>query len=159
MSIARRALPPRLALKSLPVSFSDAPFGNVSLTTSLYVSPVQTIPLCDQTGTPGLVGFTHFHSSTICGAAALMTARTRRRVSPRQSPSSRMRSSIRRDADLPSCEAVGFAPARAAARPGRAGGAGARGIRAVLDIRAPLFFCILTPPLEGYPLPDARSRL
>jgi len=31
-----------------------APFANVSFTAALYVSPVQTIPLCDQTGTPAI---------------------------------------------------------------------------------------------------------
>src|SRR5687768_7097272 len=45
-------------------------------------------PLWDQTGVPGLVGFTHFHSSTISGSAFLMIPRTLLSVLPRQSPSS-----------------------------------------------------------------------
>src|SRR3954447_14083841 len=51
-------------------------------------------PLCDQTGTPGLVGLTHFHSSTTSGSAFLITARTFASVSPRQSSSSLIRWSI-----------------------------------------------------------------
>src|SRR5205807_4751155 len=46
------------------------------------------MPSCDQTGVPGLVGLTHFHSSTMSGSAALMSLRILLRVSPRQSPSS-----------------------------------------------------------------------
>src|SRR5262249_55947115 len=57
-------------------------------------------PSCDHTGTPGLVGFTHFHSSTMSGSALLTIARTRLSVSPRQSPSSRILSSICRDASV-----------------------------------------------------------
>ena len=46
-----------------------APWANVSFTTFLYVSPVQTIPSCDQTGTPAIAfdGFLHFRSSIISG--------------------------------------------------------------------------------------------
>src|SRR5436305_7913918 len=51
-------------------------------------------PLRDQTGVPGLVAFAHFHSSTISGSAAVMIPRTSPSVLPRQSPSSRIRSSI-----------------------------------------------------------------
>lgn len=43
-SIARLALPSRLALKSLLGSFNRAPLKKVSLTTFLYVSPVQIGP-------------------------------------------------------------------------------------------------------------------
>jgi hypothetical protein len=57
-------------------------------------------PSCDQTGVPGLVAFAHFHSSTISGSASLMIDRTRLSVSPRQSPSSRIRSSIRVEASI-----------------------------------------------------------
>src|SRR5262249_62419790 len=57
MSIARRVFPSRLELKSFFGSFTDAPFANVSFTCALYVSPVQMMPSCDQTGIP------HFHSS------------------------------------------------------------------------------------------------
>src|SRR5437764_1785544 len=45
-------------------------------------------PLWDQTGVPGFVAFTHFHSSTISGSASLMIPRTLLSVWPRQSPSS-----------------------------------------------------------------------
>src|SRR3954451_2095445 len=66
MSIARRVPPSRLELKRRDGSGTLAPRANVSFTTFLYVSPVQTIPWCDQTGTPaGFVGFFHFRSSTI----------------------------------------------------------------------------------------------
>src|SRR5258706_4575111 len=90
MSIARRTFPSRLELKRRAGSFKDAPLANVSFTTFLYVSPVQTIPLCDQTGTPAIAfdGFFHFRSSVISGSASRISARMRARVSPRQSPSS-----------------------------------------------------------------------
>src|SRR3954470_7159380 len=106
MSIARRTLPSRLELKRPAGSFSDAPLKNVSLTTLLYASPVQIPPLCDQTGTPGLVGLTHFHSSTTSGSAFLITARTLASVWPRQSSSSLIRWSI--------CSAALASPAMAA---------------------------------------------
>src|SRR5439155_25437533 len=83
-SIARRVLPSRLELKSPDGSFSDAPLKNVSFTTLLYVSPVQMPPSCDHTGTPGEVGFLHFHSSTTSGSACLMRLRTRESVWPLQ---------------------------------------------------------------------------
>src|SRR5205823_15131423 len=70
----------------------------------LYVSPVQMIPSCDQVGVPGLVGFTHFTSSTTSGSACVMSLRILLKVSPRQSPSSAIRLSIRSDADWPSLE-------------------------------------------------------
>ena len=73
ISIARRTFPSRLELKRPAGSFNDAPLANVSLTTLLYDSPVQMIPPCDQTGVPGLVGLTHFHSSTTSGSACLMS--------------------------------------------------------------------------------------
>src|SRR5213076_365080 len=56
MSMARRAFPSRLELKRREGSFREAPLENVIFTTFLYVSPVQTLPLCDQTGVP-----IHFH--------------------------------------------------------------------------------------------------
>src|SRR5205823_14551976 len=59
------------------------------------------MPLCDQTGVPGLVGLTHFHSSTTSGSASLMSQRILPRVSPRQSPSSAIRSEMSSDADWP----------------------------------------------------------
>src|SRR4029077_8125526 len=88
MSIARRTLPSRLELKRRAGSFRDAPLAKVSFTTLLYDSPVQMMPPCDQTGVPGLVALTHFHSSTTSGSACLMSLRILVRVSPRQSPSS-----------------------------------------------------------------------
>src|SRR6266567_1673528 len=54
MSIALRVLPSRLELKRRDGSGRLAPRANVSFTTFVYVSPVQTIPLCDQTGTPAI---------------------------------------------------------------------------------------------------------
>src|SRR5690606_37123654 len=51
---------------------------------------------CDQTGVP------HFHSSTLSGSAFRMISRTRRSVSPRQSPSSSIRLSISREAEASS---------------------------------------------------------
>src|SRR5215813_1993402 len=99
MSIARRTFPSRLELKRCAGSLSDAPLAKVSFTTFLYDSPVQMMPSCDQTGVPGLVGFTHFHSSTTLGSAFLMSERILPRVLPRQSPSSAIRSEMRSDAD------------------------------------------------------------
>src|SRR6267142_5426771 len=59
------------------------------------------MPPCDQTGVPGLVGLTHFHSSTTSGSAFLMSVRILRRVSPRQSPSSAILFEMSSDADWP----------------------------------------------------------
>src|SRR5262249_23084247 len=58
------------------------------------------MPACDQTGVPGLVGFTHFHSSTISGAASWMMARTFASIVPRQSPSFLILSSMDAEADV-----------------------------------------------------------
>src|SRR5262245_35983973 len=52
------------------------------------------MPLWDQTGVPGLLGLTHFHSSTISGSASLMSRRTFSSASPRQSPNSLILPSI-----------------------------------------------------------------
>src|SRR4029453_4336162 len=101
MSIARRTFPSRIELKKRAGSFSDAPFANVSFTTLLYDSPVQMMPSCDQTGVPGLVGLTHFHSSTTSGSAFLMSVRILLRVFPRQSPSSEILFEMSSDADWP----------------------------------------------------------
>src|SRR5581483_12074271 len=57
------------------------------------------MPPCDQTGTPGDVGLTHFHSSTISGSAAWTISRTFASVLPRQSPSSLIFASIDAEAD------------------------------------------------------------
>src|SRR3954464_5822028 len=85
MSIALRVLPSRPELNRSDAML--APLANVTFTTFLYVSPVQTIPLCDQTGTPaGFDGFLHFRSSTIWGSASKIKARMRARVSARQLP-------------------------------------------------------------------------
>src|SRR5688572_14321004 len=92
MSIARRVFPSRLELNSRDGSGRLAPLANVSFTTSLYASPVQTIPPWDHTGTPdGFVGLTHLHSSVISGSASRISARMRASVSPRHPPRSRMR--------------------------------------------------------------------
>ena len=87
MSIALRVLPSKLELKRRDGSGRLAPRANVSFTTFLYVSPVQTIPWCDQTGTPAIAfdGFFHFRSSIISGSASRISARMRARVSSRQS--------------------------------------------------------------------------
>src|SRR5712672_568635 len=57
------------------------------------------MPLCDQTGVPGLVALTHFHSSATSGSAFLMSVRILPRVFPRQSPSSTILFEMRSDAD------------------------------------------------------------
>src|SRR5262245_18016397 len=59
------------------------------------------MPSCDQTGVPGLVGLTHFHSSTISGSASLISRRTCSSVWPRQSPRSRILLSILLEAAAP----------------------------------------------------------
>src|SRR6266545_7549458 len=69
MSIALRVLPSKLELNRRDGSGMLAPRANVSFTTLVYASPVQTIPWCDQTGTPnGFVGLIHLHSSVIPGS-------------------------------------------------------------------------------------------
>src|SRR5579885_1906767 len=98
MSMARLTFPSRLELKRRAGSFNAAHLANVILTAFLYVSPVQTMPPRDQTGTPGDVGLTHFHSSTISGSAACMISRTLPRAFARQSPSSLIFSSINAEA-------------------------------------------------------------
>src|SRR5581483_2248494 len=52
------------------------------------------IPASDQVGVPR-----HFHSSTTSGSASRISRRTRASSSPRQSPSSAIRWSMRADAD------------------------------------------------------------
>src|SRR4051812_30817307 len=52
------------------------------------------MPSCSHTGTP-----IHFHSSITSASASLIRARSRPSMSPRQSPSSRMRASIIFDGD------------------------------------------------------------
>src|SRR5438552_17367954 len=61
------------------------------------------IPAWDQTGTPS-----HFHSSTTSGSASLISSRTRDSVSPRQSPSSLILASIKREGDFAFCGASFF---------------------------------------------------
>src|SRR5688500_9010030 len=92
MSMARLVLPSRLELNRPDGSSNEAPLANVTFTLSLYVSPVQIIPSCSHTGTP-----LHFHVSTTSGSTCLTSARTRASVSPRQSPSSLILSSISLD--------------------------------------------------------------
>src|SRR5215831_3353088 len=93
MSIALRVLPSRLELKRRDGSGMLAPRANVSFTAFVYDSPVQTIPLCDQTGTPAIAfdGFLHFRSSIISGSASMISDRMRARVSSRQSAGARIR--------------------------------------------------------------------
>src|SRR6266404_8517978 len=102
MSIALRVLPSKLELKRRDGSGILAPRANVSFTTLVYVSPVQTIPLCDQTGIPAIAfdGFLHFRSSVISGSASRISARMWARVSSRKSPKSRIRWSMSREAGL-----------------------------------------------------------
>src|SRR5215208_2444155 len=57
------------------------------------------MPSRDHTGTPGLEGFLHFHSSTTSGSAFLIRARSLESVLPRQSPSSSIFASISCDGD------------------------------------------------------------
>src|SRR5258706_3997926 len=102
MSIALRVLPSKLELKRRDGSGRLAPRANVSFTTFVYASPVQTIPWCDQTGVP-----IHFHSSVTSGSASRISARMRARVSPRHPPRSRIRWSISREADFPFAPAFG----------------------------------------------------
>src|SRR5881398_470905 len=100
MSMARLTFPSRLELNRPEGTFNAAPFANVILTAFLYVSPVQTMPPWDQTGVPGDVGLTHFHSSTISGSALCMIARTFASVFPRQSPSSLIFASMFEEGDF-----------------------------------------------------------
>src|SRR5438046_106299 len=102
MSIALRVLPSRLELKRRDGSGMLAPRANVSFTTFAYVSPVQTIPLCDQTGTPAIAfdAFLHFRSSVISGSASRISARMRARVSSRHPLGSRIVWSMGGDLDL-----------------------------------------------------------
>src|SRR6266481_9991125 len=102
-SIARLALPSRLALNRPEGSLSEAPLAKVSFTTLLYVSPVQISPSWDHTGTP-----LHFHSSTTSGSACLMRARTWESVLPLQSSSSLILASISREGDSPLFVALFF---------------------------------------------------
>src|SRR6266566_7903392 len=89
MSMARLAFPSRLELKSLAGSFNEAPLKKVSFTIDLYDSPVQMPPSWDHIGVP-----IHFHSSTTSGSASLMRTRILASVSPLQSPSLAICSSI-----------------------------------------------------------------
>src|SRR6266850_7020633 len=101
--MARRVLPSRLELKRPEGSAIAAPLAKVNFTTFLYVSPVQMIPACDQTGTP-----LHFHSSTTSGSACLMRVRTRASVLPLQSSNSLILASISREGDSPLVVALFF---------------------------------------------------
>src|SRR6266851_4334742 len=84
-SMARTALLSRRVLKSPFGSFSWAPFGNVRRTVFLRVSPMQTMPSWDQTGTPsGREGFFHLTSSITPGSAPLIRARSWPSLSPLQ---------------------------------------------------------------------------
>src|SRR6266851_9445596 len=101
-SMARTALLSRRVLKRPFGSFSWAPFGNVSLTAFLRVSPMQTMPSWDQTGTPsGREGFFHFTSSITARSAPLIRARSWPSLSPLQPLVFRTMASICWDADAP----------------------------------------------------------
>src|SRR5213082_1328006 len=91
-SIARHALPPRPALKSLSGSGRIAPWEKVSFTLSLWALPTAIIPSRDHTGLP-----IHFHSSTISRSASRRILRMRASVLPRQSVSPAISWSIRFD--------------------------------------------------------------
>src|SRR5258707_8512045 len=91
-SIARQALPPRPALKSLSGSGRLAPWAKVSFTLSLWALPTAMIPSRDHTGLP-----IHFHSSIMSRSASRMVLRMLASVLPRQSVSSAISSSIRSD--------------------------------------------------------------
>src|SRR5437899_12010744 len=101
--MARLVLPSRLELKRPDGSSSEAPLAKVIFTAFLYVSPVQMIPSCSQTGTPSIAfdGFLHFTSSTTSGSACFMSIRTRASVSPRQSLSFLIFASISREGESP----------------------------------------------------------
>src|SRR3954454_24076197 len=103
MSIRALTFPSRLELNRPDGSCNAAPLANVSLTTCLYVSPVQTMPPWDHTGVP-----LHFHSSRIPGSAACMISRTFASIFPRQSPSSLILSSISAEADFAGTDFVMF---------------------------------------------------
>jgi hypothetical protein len=109
MSIALRVLPSKLELKRRDGSGILAPRANVSFTTFVYASPVQTFPWCDQTGVP-----IHFHSSVISGSASRISARMRASVSPRHPPRSRIRWSMSREAGFPVARSRLLIPARTA---------------------------------------------
>src|ERR1700693_6001478 len=91
-SIARHALPPRPALKSLSGSGRLAPWEKVSFTLSLWALPTAMIPSRDHTGLP-----IHFHSSMISRSASRMLLRMLASVLPRQSVSPAISWSIRSD--------------------------------------------------------------
>src|SRR6266481_4928123 len=91
-SIARHALPPRPALKSLSGSGRLAPWEKVSFTLSLCALPTAIIPSRNHTGLP-----IHFHSSMISRSASRMFLRTLASVFPRQSVSPAISWSIRSD--------------------------------------------------------------
>src|SRR5258707_10306580 len=91
-SIARHALPPRPALKSLSGSGRLAPWEKVSFTLSLWALPTAIIPSRDHTGLP-----IHFHSSMISRSASRMLLRMLASVLPRQSVSPAINWSIRSD--------------------------------------------------------------
>src|SRR6202043_3971583 len=91
-SIARHALPPRPALKSLSGSGSLAPWAKVTFTLSLWALPTAIIPSWDHTGLP-----IHFHSSIISGSASRMLLRMLAIGLPPQFVSPAIRWSIRSD--------------------------------------------------------------
>src|SRR5262245_794640 len=107
-SIARLVLPSRLELNRPAGSGSEAPLAKVSFTAFLYDSPVQMIPSCDQTGVA------HFHSSTTSASASLIKPRSRESISPRQSRSSAILSSMSLEGDSELFDALLFISSPAA---------------------------------------------
>src|SRR5260370_14104256 len=139
MSIALRVLPAKLELKRPDGSGILAPRANVSFTTFVYVSPVHTIPWCDQTGVP-----LHFHSSVISGSASRISARMRARVSPRHPPRSRIRCRRSGEAGFPVAASPLPGPARTAPSTGSVP-------LCLSEPRSP------RPPLRWAGLPPART--
>lgn len=105
MSMARTVLLARRALKSRSGSLSLAPLGKVSLTASLSISPMHTMPLSDHTDTPwGLDGFFHFTSSAMVEQEDKTKLRRCASVSPRQSADSAIMASICSEGDVVTLE-------------------------------------------------------
>src|SRR2546421_6370721 len=83
MSMARLAFPSRLELNRPEGSFNAAPLGNVTLTTFLYVSPVQTMPPWDQMRRGPPLVFANKVSSWMVGdAQTMLLLCSKNKVSP-----------------------------------------------------------------------------
>src|ERR1700756_4019859 len=112
MSMARLTFPSRLELNRPAGSFNAAPLANVSLTTLLYVSPVQTMPPWDQTGVPGDVALAPLpllDDLRVCRVYDF--AHFSRAVFPRQSASSLIFASIDAEAEMnAAADSIGTGP-------------------------------------------------